>query len=65
MTKHENLSFNEKEILQFTRAKRKLVPLLKLTAVSDIRKRKAARDVSLQQCQTNYTQAGVLRMALV
>lgn len=41
------------------------VPLLKLTAISDIKNRKLARDVSLQQCQTKYTQAGVLKMALV
>lgn len=42
-----------------------LVPLQKLTAISDIKNRKAARDVSLQQCQMNYTQAGVLKMVLV
>lgn len=41
------------------------VPLLKLTAISDIKNRKLARDVSLQQCQMKYTQAGVLKMALV
>lgn len=42
-----------------------LVPLLKLTAISYIKNRKAAKDVLLQQCQMTYTKAGVLKIVFV